>query len=137
MNHVRFSWVVALVATLGSLFFSEIMHYIPCKLCWYNRILMYPLVIFLGVAIARNDKKIAAYVLPMSILGIILSTYHYAIQKFSFVPVLSQCTGGVSCTTEYASWFGFITIPFLALVAHTIITITLILLIKKTKNEQK
>lgn len=137
MNHIRISWLVALVATLGSLFFSEIMHFIPCTLCWYQRILMYPLVIFLGVAMIRNNEDIPYYVLPMSILGMIMSGYHYSIQKIVSMPKLTTCTTGTPCTGQYINWLDFITIPLLAFVAFTIITVSLVLLVRKQKKSHE
>ncbi|MDA1674874.1 disulfide oxidoreductase [Bacillus cereus group sp. TH152-1LC] len=137
MNHIRISWLVALVATLGSLFFSEIMHFIPCTLCWYQRILMYPLVIFLGVAMIRNNEDVPYYVLPMSILGMIISGYHYSIQKIISMPKLTTCTTGTPCTGQYVNWLDFITIPFLAFVAFTIITVSLVLLVRKQKKSHE
>lgn len=72
-NHIKFSFIVALIATLGSLFFSEIMLWEPCRLCWYQRILMYPLVILLGIAVLKKDRRIKRYVIPMSVIGLIIS----------------------------------------------------------------
>lgn len=80
-NGLHLSWFVALTATLGSLYFSEILHYIPCKLCWYQRILMYPLVIILGIAAVRKERHMYIYALPMSIWGAGISLYHYLMQK--------------------------------------------------------
>ena len=70
------AWVVATVATIGSLYFSEIEGYIPCNFCWYQRILMYPLVIILGIATARKDFNQIIYVLPISIIGMGISSTH-------------------------------------------------------------
>ena len=136
MNHIKLSWVTALIATMGSLFLSLVLHFVPCELCWYQRILMYPIVIILGVAIVRNDVKAAFYVLPMSILGMLFGAYHYIIQKFDFGKAIAQCTGGVSCTNKQFELLGFITIPFMSFVAFTIITVTLVLSVRKMKKEQ-
>lgn len=121
------AWITAIIAMLGSLYFSEIKGYTPCELCWYQRILMYPLVIILGIAFYHNDKKIHRYVLPLSICGIIMSGYHYGIQKFTFMSTLATCTKGVDCSNSYTGYFGFITIPLLAFVAFVMITICMIL----------
>ncbi|WP_088083119.1 disulfide bond formation protein B, partial [Bacillus mobilis] len=75
------AWIVSMIATLGSLFFSEILGFIPCELCWFQRIMMYPLCIILGIATFYNEKNIKKYVLPISIIGGSISLYHYAIQK--------------------------------------------------------
>lgn len=119
---VFLSWIVALVATLGSLYFSEVVGYIPCDLCWYQRIFMYPLVFLLTVAYLRKDNQISIYVLPLSIIGLCISLFHYGKQQEWFGSLADGCTI-VPCTTVYINWFGFITIPFLAFTAFLIITI--------------
>jgi disulfide bond formation protein DsbB len=114
--------LTAIVATTGSLYFSLGLGWIPCDLCWYQRILMYPLMIIIAVNILRNDKGFEAYVLPFSILGIVMSGYHYLLQKTDWftAPV---CISGIPCSGDYLNWFGVITIPLLALTAFVIITI--------------
>lgn len=125
------SWLAALTATLGSLYFSEVMHFIPCTLCWYQRILMYPLAIILGVAFYRNDREIYRYALPLSIIGLLVSGYHTSLQKIPYLQQFEMCTSGVPCGKDYLNWLGFITIPMMALVAFIIITISLLLLSRK------
>jgi disulfide bond formation protein DsbB len=115
----------------GSLFFSEHMGFVPCTLCWYQRILMYPLVFFLGIAFYRNDRDIYKYVLPISVIGLVVSSYHYALQKIPSMQEFSACTSGVPCSGQYINWFGFVTIPFLALIAFSIITIMMLMLMKR------
>ncbi|MCA1321443.1 disulfide bond formation protein B [Bacillus tianshenii] len=129
--------VVALVAALGSLYFSEILLYIPCELCWYQRILMYPLVIILGIAAVKKDAGIATYVLPLSIIGGAISSYHYLVQKVDFIGENSVSCGVVPCTGQYINWLGFITIPFLALIGFTLITIILFFVRKLNVKEGK
>lgn len=131
------AWGASFIATLGSLYFSEIMKLEPCTLCWYQRILMYPFVLLLGIAVAKKDYHIATYSLPIASIGACISLYHYALQK---VPALSDAgavCGRVPCTGEYINWFGFITIPFLALVGFSIIIICSIILIKTNKEIKK
>ncbi|TBL78624.1 disulfide oxidoreductase [Paenibacillus thalictri] len=129
-----FAWVVSLVATLGSLFLSEVIGFAPCKLCWFQRIFMYPLVILLGRASYTNDRGQIAYALPLSIIGGLFSLYHYAEQKIPGLAKLLPCTSGVPCNEDYLNWFGFITIPFMALIAFILITI--FLWCGRTKPEQ-
>lgn len=117
------SWMIAVIATAGSLFFSEVMKFIPCNLCWYQRILMYPLSILLLIATVKQDRRISGYVLPLSILGVLFATYHYLMEKTNLFQGSEQACGIVPCTTEYINWFGFITIPFLSLVAFVLITV--------------
>ena len=109
------------IATCGSLFFSEVLRWQPCVLCWYQRILMYPLAILLAIGIVRRDRGLHVYVLPFSIAGIGVSLYHYLLIKTDWLPP-PACTVGVPCTVDYLNWFGFINIPFLALTAFLIIT---------------
>lgn len=128
-----FAWITAIIAMGGSLFFSERMGFIPCVLCWYQRILMYPLVLLLGIAFYRNDRSIYKYVLPVSVLGMLVSGTHYALQKIPSMQEFSVCTSGVPCSGQYINLLGFITIPFLALLAFTIITIMMLVLRKSVK----
>lgn len=116
------AWLVAIVATIGSLYFSEVRNFVPCTLCWYQRILMYPLVVVLGVASYRMDRHAFAYALPLSVLGMFVSTFHYLEQTVPGFAAEALCSAGVPCSGRYIDWFGFITIPFLALIAFTIIT---------------
>lgn len=129
------SWISALIATLGSLYFSEVRHFIPCTLCWYQRIFMYPLAILLGIAVYRNDKGIYKYVLPLSIIGMIISGYHTVLQKIPYLQQFEMCTTGVPCSKDYLNWLGFVTIPLMAFIAFTIITISLVVLARSTKEE--
>ncbi|MBB4825259.1 disulfide bond formation protein DsbB [Sporosarcina luteola] len=122
------SWLTAIIAMAGSLFYSEQMEFIPCTLCWYQRILMYPLVILLGIAFYRNDRGIYKYVLPLSVIGMVTSSYHYALQKIPSLQEFSVCTSGVPCSGQYVNYFGFITIPFMALIGFTMITISMLAL---------
>ncbi|PLS01026.1 disulfide oxidoreductase [Neobacillus cucumis] len=127
------SWIAAIIATLGSLYFSEVLHFIPCTLCWYQRIFMYPLTIILGVAFYRNDQGIYRYVLPLSIIGMIVSGYHTLLQKLPYLQQFEMCTTGVPCSKDYINWLGFITIPLLAFIAFTIITISLFILARRQR----
>ena len=126
------TWLAAIIATVGSLFFSERMGFVPCVLCWYQRILMYPLVIFLGIAFYLSDQSIYKYVLPVSLIGMFVSGYHYTLQKVPSMQEFSVCTNGIPCSGQYINWLGFITIPFLALIAFTIITIMMLILMRKS-----
>jgi len=119
------AWFVALVATGGSLYFSEVRSFVPCTLCWYQRIFMYPLVIILGLASYRQSTVVIPYVLPLSVIGGGVSLFHYLEQKIPGFGAPAVCRSGVPCSTEYINWLGFITIPFLALTAFTLITLLL------------
>ncbi|TCI37673.1 MULTISPECIES: disulfide oxidoreductase [Exiguobacterium] len=120
------AWLVALTATLGSLYFSEIREFVPCELCWIQRIFMYPLVFVLGMAVFTNDRQVKKYVLPLAIGGGMISLYHYLVQKVPGFADIKPCVEGVPCNVQYINWFGFVTIPFLALTAFTLITLLLL-----------
>lgn len=121
------AWLVAITATLGSLYFSEVNHFIPCTLCWYQRILMYPLVILLGIASYRQDQGVIRYALPMTVLGMLFAGYHYMLEKIPGFAGPNPCRVGIPCDFEWINWLGFITIPFLSLLAFTLITVILLL----------
>ncbi|CEA01131.1 Disulfide bond formation protein C [Jeotgalicoccus saudimassiliensis] len=128
--YMQMIFIVSLVAMLGSLYFSEIRLYEPCEMCWYQRILMYPIVLLSLIGLVKYDINARLYIRVMSGIGLLVSTYHYALQK---IPALGESTNacmGVSCTVQYINWAGFITIPLLALTAFIIIFI-LSFLIKK------
>lgn len=113
--------LVAITATLGSLYYSEVAGYVPCTLCWYQRILMYPLVAILLVGLISRDELLSRYVLPLSLLGILVSSYHYLVQ-WGIVGGSNVCVAGVPCNARYVNWLGFITIPLQALTAFILIT---------------
>ncbi|TLS36865.1 disulfide oxidoreductase [Pseudalkalibacillus caeni] len=127
------AWITAIVAVLGSLSFSELLHFVPCTLCWYQRVLMYPLAFILGIAFFYNEQSVYRYVLPFSVIGMILSVYHYTLQKVPAFKKFESCTSGVPCSGEYINWAGFITIPLLAFICFTIITLSMGLLYKQRK----
>ncbi|MEC0230204.1 disulfide oxidoreductase [Paenibacillus alba] len=131
-NGMHLSWLIALIATLGSLYFSEIMHFLPCKLCWYQRILMYPLAIILGIAAVRRDYKLTIYVLPLTLWGACISIYHVLLQAGIFHESATGC-GPVPCDVDYLNWLGFITIPMLAGAAFILISILQYLTYRATK----
>lgn len=126
-NILYLAWLQALVATLGSLYFSEIKHFTPCVLCWYQRILMYPLVIIIAVGILRKDKGLYQYVLPMSVLGLLIAFYHVLLQKGIIPESIGPCQLGASCVTKYTGYFGFLTIPVMSLIAFSVITICMLI----------
>jgi disulfide bond formation protein DsbB len=120
--------IIAFVATCGSLYYSLIQGLIPCDLCWYQRILMYPITLLAATALIARTKDLAIYVLPLSMLGIILSGYQYALQKF--IPVgavpITCSANGVGCATVPFQYAGFITIPFMSFSAFVMITALLL-----------
>ena len=127
----------ATVATLGSLFFSEIMKFPPCVLCWYQRIAIYPLVLIIAVGIYYKDKRVPMYVLPLSIIGTIIAAYHNLLYYKLIPHSIQPCTLGVSCTTKYIEWFGFVTVPFLSLLSFLIVDACMILYLRKNRTALK
>jgi len=125
---------IAATATVGSLYISEVLGYIPCNLCWYQRILMYPLVLILGIATVRKDYKMAIYVLPMTLLGLCISIYHYLLEKTDWVQSSAKVCGIVPCDAAHFNWFGFITIPFMAGTASLLISILMIGIIRANRS---
>lgn len=120
-SRLRGAWAIALVAMLGSLFFSEVMKLPPCVLCWYQRIAMYPLVLILARGILRGDAGAGAYARPLSVAGWLIAAYHVLLYYGLLPDSVSPCTEGVSCTTRQIEWLGFVTIPLLSLTAFTLI----------------
>jgi len=133
-NRFYFAFIIALIATAGSLSFSEIFGFVPCELCWFQRILMYPLVFILSIAIYKKDQNIDIYILPFTILGIIVSGYHILVQRVEFFQERSFCSIGVPCNAIYIEWFGFLTIPMMSFIAFFLISI-LCVIGKNKKNE--
>jgi disulfide bond formation protein DsbB len=133
-NALISAWGISLIATLGSLYFSEVLKFIPCDLCWFQRIFMYPQVILLGLAFIRKEYGIARYSLTLSVIGGTISLYHYCLQKIPFFQNYAISCGRIPCTGQYINWLGFITIPFLALVAFFLISVLSIFIIRKEKE---
>lgn len=133
-NLLYLAFAQSVVATGGSLFFSEVMKFPPCVLCWYQRICMYPLVALLAVGIYTKDRNVAKYVLPLSITGLGISIYHNLLYYNILPESVAPCTMGVSCTTVQLQWFGFITIPLLSLTAFAIITTLMIIYLRSSKK---
>lgn len=111
-----FAAAVATTATAGSLYFSEVAHYTPCRLCWFQRIGMYPLALVLSVAAWRRDAGVRWYALPLALLALPVSAYHYLIER---VPSLDQggCDPTTPCTLVWFEELGFVTLPLMAAVA--------------------
>ncbi|MCT7447288.1 disulfide oxidoreductase [Aliarcobacter skirrowii] len=126
MNYIFIAFLTSLIATLGSLFFSEVMNFVPCSLCWYQRIFMYPLVFIFLANLLYPDKGVLKYSLPLVIVGLGISIYHNLLILKIIPETLSPCVQGVPCSVDYLNWFGFITIPSLSFIAFLTILIALI-----------
>src|SRR5690606_16537979 len=110
-----------LLASLGSLYFSEVEMFLPCMLCWYQRIAMYPIAIMLPIGILSKDQNIWKYVLGLAIPGWIISIYHNLLYYNILAESEQTCRAGVSCTTQFIEWFGFLTIPLLSFISFSVI----------------
>ena len=128
-----FAWLVATIATVGSLFFSEVMMFPPCVMCWYQRICMYPLVVILLVGLFPLDTTVTRYAMPLTLIGLFFAIYHNLLYYKILPESVQPCSQGVSCTSDYINWFGFITIQLLSLVAFVMVLILLIIFKRKVK----
>ncbi len=133
---VFLAWFIALVSTLGSLFFSEVMGLPPCQLCWYQRICMYPLVFIFIVALFPFEKNLLRFSLPLTVTGFLTAIYHNLLYYKILPKSATPCSQGISCTTVQLEWLGFITIPLLSLIAFSLILIVLIILKREFKREK-
>lgn len=120
------AWAVATTCTLGSLYLSEVAKFPPCILCWYQRIAMYPLVVILAVASLRRDLAVKWYVVPLALVGLGISIYHYLVERFPD-SVSFSCSADVPCSTVWVWRFHFLSIPAMAGLGFALI-ITLVLL---------
>jgi disulfide bond formation protein DsbB len=135
-NAIKLILVQLTLALFGSLYFSDVKGFEPCVLCWWQRIFMYSQIPVIIVALLKKEVDIYKYTLTLSILGIIVSIYH----NLLYIGIIKNedfCTGGISCTSKYVEYFGFVTIPFLALMSFVIIIALSIIsrnYIKKNKS---
>ena len=116
------AWLITAVATAGSLFFSYVMGFAPCVLCWYQRIFLFPLVIVLARGLFPLDRAVVRYALPLATLGWLVAGYHNLVYAGIVPERLQPCTQGVSCTEEYLELFGFLSIPMLSWLGFTALT---------------
>ena len=132
-NALLLAFLLALGASLGTLFYSEIVKLAPCKLCWYQRTMMYPLTFILGTAYLRRFKNIFYYVTPVAIVGSLVALYHILLQN-ALIPLALQAAcslDGAECGVKYFSEFGYISMPVMSLTVF--ISIIVLTYIKKSK----
>ena len=125
-------WLLVSVSTTGSLFFSSVLEYEPCILCWYQRICLFPLVLILGAGLFPFDKSVVKYALPLAIAGGLTAFYHTLLYGGIIPENIQPCSQGVSCTEKYIELFGFVSIPMLSFFAFTAITALLLVLKRRT-----
>ncbi len=126
-NALYAAFAGALIGMLGSLYFSEIANFPPCVLCWYQRICMYPLVLIFGFAIYKKSRDILLPAFVLAAVGWLISVYHNLLYYEILPEAAAPCLAGVSCTTKFIEWFGFLTIPLLAFLGFTGILVALII----------
>jgi disulfide bond formation protein DsbB len=116
------AWAVALVSTLGSLYYSQVANFVPCELCWFQRIAMYPMTVILLVAALRRDVPAGVqYAFLFPIVGMLISTYHIYLEENPTAQPAACTVGGTTCATKWIDKFGYITIPVLAITAFAAI----------------
>ena len=126
-HELTFGAIASGTATLGSLYLSEIVHLIPCTLCWYQRIAMYPLAVILTIAAVRRDFGMRIYATVIAGIGGLIAAYHYLIQWFPDLEGTS-CTTSVPCTGVWFREFGFVSIPYLALSTYALVLVLMVAL---------
>jgi disulfide bond formation protein DsbB len=119
-----FALFVAIAATLGSLYYSLVMRLAPCELCWYQRIMMYPLAFILFTGILLKDKNIFYYTAGLNLVGFSIALFHVLLSQGILPQAFTQCFYGPSCTTDFSSFFGFFTVPIQSLTAFTLILLS-------------
>ncbi|MCF6299496.1 MAG: disulfide bond formation protein B [Thiomicrorhabdus sp.] len=125
------AWLIATLSTLGSLFFSEVMELVPCVLCWYQRIFLFPLAVILLVGLFPLDRNVVRYALPIAIIGLLFTIYHVLLFYGLIPETMQPCTQGISCSDDSMVLFGFLPIPLLSIVAFSTI---IVLLLKARKS---
>lgn len=128
------AWLVALAATAGALFIGEVMLMVPCQLCWYQRIFMFPLALLLGMACFSEDRRGAVYALPLALGGAAMAGYHTLLVA-GFIPkAWLPCSAGVSCAEQRLEILNGVQIPWLSLAAFAAIGLLLTLFLRKTSR---
>ena len=125
------AWLISCLSMGGSLFFSEVMEFPPCILCWYQRIAMYPLVAIFMVGLFPLSKEVFKYSAPFVALGWLIALWHNLLHLGIIKEDLSPCREGVSCSTVYINWMGFITIPRLSFVAFSLLGVILFIFYRR------
>ena len=125
--YLYLAFLVAWLSMVGSLFFSEILKYPPCVLCWWQRIAMYPLVVIFIIGILKKTSEMHLYAFPLAIFGTLVAFYHNLLYYGLIPESAGPCIQGISCTTKYIEFLGFITIPLLSLLGFLTILLSLFL----------
>jgi disulfide bond formation protein DsbB len=129
------AWVVALVTTAGSLWYSEHFHFLPCELCWYQRIVMYPLVVVLGVGWFRRDKAVWMTALPFVVVGVPLSLYHWLVERVPSFAEGTSCSIDAPCSSPYFEKLGFVTLAWMCMSSFLLIGSLLAFFVTSSRAE--
>ncbi|NBO84548.1 MAG: disulfide bond formation protein B, partial [Actinobacteria bacterium] len=116
--------LVTSVSMAGSLYFSEVVNYRPCVLCWYQRIAMYSLAIVLVTAAVRRDKSIAPYAMVLAGIGAAISAYHWLLERWPAIDT-GSCSADAPCSVPYFEVFGFVSLAFMAFCAFVTVLVFL------------
>lgn len=115
------AWVVASSSALGALYLGEVMGLLPCTLCWWQRVAMFPLVLILPAGLFPLDPRVVRYVLPLALAGWAVALFHVLLVEGVIPERIQPCVQGVPCKDVQIEWFGFVTIPMLSLAAFSLI----------------
>ena len=127
-------WLIACISTLGSVFFSYVMDFAPCVLCWYQRICLFPLVLILARGLFPLDRHVIKYAWPLAALGWLLAAYHNLLYAELIPAGIQPCGKGISCTEEHIELFGLLSIPQLSLISFTTLVFILIILQRRSRK---
>lgn len=128
-------WLLVSVSTTISLFFSYVLEFEPCVLCWYQRICLFPMIFILAAGLFPTfDKSVIKYALPLSIAGGLTAFYHTLLYSGIIPESIQPCSKGVSCTEKYIELFGFISIPMLSFFAFSALVALLLFLKRRTSK---
>jgi disulfide bond formation protein DsbB len=131
------NFLLSLSGFLGSLYFSEIVKYPPCTLCWYQRICLYPLLVIFGVALWTEDRAYAKYAWPLALIGGAIAVYHNLLYYGIIAAALAPCTKELSCSARQLELFGFVTIPLLSFLSFVSTLVLLGLDQRKRSSDEK
>ena len=120
------AFLVSLTATAGSLWFSEAVGFVPCRLCWYQRIVVFPLPLLLGAMTMRRDLRAARYVLPVTLVGAMVSLYHWLVERVPALSGATSCAVDVPCSVPWFTEFGFVTLAWMALSTLTFVAVAIL-----------
>jgi len=134
---VFFAWLIASASTLGALFLSQVMDIVPCVLCWYQRIFMFPLVFVLAAGLFPFDVRLVRYALPLAVVGWMIALFHVLVVAGVIPENIRPCAQGVPCKDQPIEWFGFLTIPLFSLIAFSIIGLLLLFTYFKVSKQEK